>query len=111
MTGRVLLHIGVMKSATSYLQGVCEANREALADKGLLWVGEELRYPAVRDLLGRGERRHEGGQWAVLARLMARHPGEVLLSNELIAAFGPRQVGKVVEALADRSLEVVVTSR
>ena len=37
MARRVFLHIGTMKSATTYIQDLCDVNQEALLDAGLFW--------------------------------------------------------------------------
>ena len=35
----IVLHIGAMKTGTSYLQSVLERNKELLDDRGVLWPG------------------------------------------------------------------------
>src|SRR6188768_3753709 len=100
MARRIYLHIGVMKSATSYLRGLCEQNREQLAAAGVYWCPDDLRYQAVRDLLGkaRGTPNVEK-DWAHLLEGLRGHPGDALLSNELLTGMGARQVRRVVRAL------------
>jgi hypothetical protein len=111
MARRVYLHIGVMKSATSHLQGLCEQNRERLAGFGLLWCPDELRYAAVKDGLRRlAEPAREGAGWPVLVDLIRRHPGDVLLSNELLAGLPTPQIKRLVRPFAE-SVHVIATAR
>jgi hypothetical protein len=112
MARRVYLHIGVMKSATSYLQTLCEMNRERLGTEGLLWFPEEIRYQAVKDLLGRGrDTRHAVNAWSVLTQECRHHRGDALLSDELLAALGGHQVKRLVSALPGGEPHVVITAR
>lgn len=112
MARRIYLHIGVMKSATSYLQGLCELNRERLATAGIFWCPDELRYRAVRDILGKSRAAPDGEKdWAHLVEAMRRHPGGVLLSNELLAGLGGHQVRRLVQALPDAEVRVIITAR
>lgn len=112
MARRVYLHIGVMKSATSYLQGLCEQNSERLAAAGILWCPDHLRYQAVREAVGKSrggpdERRH----WVDLAERMRRHRGDVLLSNELLAGWRLPQIRRLVGALPEAEVRVIISAR
>jgi hypothetical protein len=112
MARRIYLHIGVMKSATSYLQSLCEQNRERLAAAGFYWCPEDLRYQAVKDVLGRPRRNpNEAKGWDRVVEDLRRHPGDALLSNELLAGLGGRQARRLVTALPDGELHVVITAR
>ena len=53
---RVVLHIGAMKSGTSFIQNVLDANREPLQEHGILFAGDRWRKQvlAVRELSERG---------------------------------------------------------
>ena len=39
MASRVILHIGLMKSGTTFLQGRLDANRQSLQEQGILFPG------------------------------------------------------------------------
>ena len=54
MSGRVLLHVGLPKSGTSYLQKLLSANRERLRGHGVLFPGADWsdQVVAVRDVRG-----------------------------------------------------------
>ncbi len=112
MARRIYLHIGVMKSATSYLQALCEENREQLAAAGMYWCPEDLRYQAVRDVLGKPRRNPTDDKgWDRVVEALDGHPGDALLSNELLAGMGIRQIRRLVRALPDAEVHVVITAR
>ncbi len=67
MARRVFFHIGTMKSATTYLQGLCSANAQLLAEQGVLWPSGDLPFLAVAEIVGRDtERPGHQGAWAEL---------------------------------------------
>ena len=78
---RVILHIGLPKTGTTYLQTLFAANRSALAEQGIYYPGgpgEPSEYMAAYDLRGqraRGARDHrQVGQWdALCAAVRLRH--------------------------------------
>jgi hypothetical protein len=112
MGRRVYLHIGTMKSATSYLAQLCELNSEYLSNNGLLWPMAGLRYCAIRDFYGRQVREVDfTGTWRTLLRQMADFPGDVLLSNEMLAALNVAQISRLARAFAEAELHVVLTAR
>lgn len=114
MARRVYLHIGLMKSGTTYLQELCELNRDVLADSGVLWPTSSggIRYRAVRELLGRTAKRpDDSASWHLLARQVRQHPGDVVLSNELLAALGVRNIKRLTNAFSESELHVVITVR
>ncbi len=112
MGRRVFLHIGTMKSATSYLQELFDLNVEYLTGAGILWPSEELRYQGIRERLGRPARETDHRPaWPMLAKLVRQHPGDVIISNELLAALGSREITRVVTAMPGEEVHVVVTAR
>jgi hypothetical protein len=111
MARRIVLHIGVMKSATSYLQALCEENREQLAEMGIYWCPEDLRYQGVRALLDRPGRAAEPNTWGQVRQAIFEHPGDALLSNELLAGLGRPHVRRLLSALPDVEVCVVITAR
>jgi hypothetical protein len=111
MARRIVLHIGVMKSATSYLQALCEENREQLAGMGIYWCPEDLRYQGVRALLDRPGRAGEPNSSDRVLEAIGEHSGVALLSNELLAGLGRPQVRRLLSALPDAEVHVVITAR
>jgi len=106
---RVYLHIGVMKSATTFLQGLLDANTQALSEHDILWPGSALNFAAVGDLLGSHGKR-KIGSWQVLEDEIRAYDGPVLLSNELLSIR--RSAGAIAFAeRLDMPIEVIVTAR
>ena len=113
MAERVVLHVGAMKSGTSYLQSLLFANKDALAERGVLVAGrtraEQVR--AVRDVLG-----HEAqafgdpsGTWPRLVEEIEAYAGTAVVSMEFLGPAAPHKVGQVLETF--EQVTVVVTAR
>ncbi len=112
MARRVYLHIGAMKSATTYIQALGQQNRAQLAEAGVFWPATSQPFLALADLLGKGqERPGQGGAWARLARRYRGFSGDAVFSNELLAALSPDKIERVVTELAPAEAHVVVTAR
>ena len=110
MAKRVFLHIGTMKSATSFIQDLCNLNSKALADAGVLWSGAD-HFAGFHDLLQTEEGRWAQGRWQHLERRIRRHSGDALVSNELLAGLKPPLIEQVVQALAPAEVHIIVTAR
>ena len=112
MARRVYVHIGTMKSATTYIQALGQKNRSRLAEEGILWPATAQPFLAVADLMGKAQARPgRQGAWAKLSRRYAEHSGDAVLSNELIAALSPNRVERLVAALSPAEIHVVLTAR
>lgn len=116
MVERTVVHIGLPKTATTYLQTIFWGNRELLAERGLvipgverrdhLWASREVR----EDPHHRTASAHQRGAWQrVLDELHARS-GTGLVSHEFFAAASDEQARAMVAALPGE-VEVVVTAR
>ncbi|MGI8612470.1 MAG: hypothetical protein ACR2KL_00750 [Nocardioidaceae bacterium] len=118
-TPRVVLHIGLHKTGTTYLQGVLRANRERLAVQGVDFPGGPKGPQhtfAVYDLFGRRPRGtgddRIAGQWQAMTRALTGSALPVrLLSEEALSLATPAQVRKAVRALAGTDVHVVATVR
>lgn len=112
MASRVYLHIGTMKSATTYLQQWGDQNREVLAEAGVLWPRLGMPFAAANDLLGKGDtHRASEGRWADLDRQFRQHDGAAVFSNELLASLSRRKIRRLVRAFAPAEVHVVLTAR
>lgn len=114
MASRVVLHVGLMKSGTSYLQHRLEANRALLAGRGVLLPGERWRDQvlAVSDVLARAQlAAKSAGRWERLVAETAAHPGPAVVSMEFLGPARPEAVARVVGSFAPTPVEVVVTLR
>jgi hypothetical protein len=116
MTRRVFLHIGASKTGTTYLQGMCDANRAQLAAIGTLFPAPLVdHFRFMRFVFDRqGGRPPSRVARLGYDRIVAAakdHPGSTLISNELLAAATPTQIDAVASALEPAELHVVYTIR
>ena len=113
MAQRVVLHAGLMKSGTSYLQERLFLNRDLLAERGVLVPGRARRDQtlAVQDVLGRNAASPRArGKWQELLEEIRGHAGDAVLSVELLGPVAPERIAGVVGAL-DAPVDVVLTVR
>lgn len=117
MAGRVFVHLGLPKTATTYLQTVLWSSRPLLREQGLLLPGQERRdhlwaSRVVREdpQLKRAPERHRTS-WDRLRREIAGWSGDALVSHEFFAAASAEQAAAAVAALAPAEVHLVVTAR
>ena len=117
MAERVVLHVGTMKSGTTFLQNVLSNNRDALREQGVSFVGRKWRdqIKAAQEVIERGgddqEPLKDDGPWHRILREIEEWPGTALFSVEF---FGARKVSKIEQIVADfgdTPLTVVITAR
>lgn len=114
MARRVVLHIGAMKSGTSFIQNVASANREALLEQGVLFAGTRWRdqVEAVRDVAqSSGQGLAEDGPWNTLVREIAAWDQTALISMEFLAARTPEEIALICSSFGDAEITVIVTAR
>lgn len=106
-----LLHIGTMKSGTSYLQDTLHRNRDALEAVGVRYLGRGTR--AVWDVLGlRPPSEKSEGAWDRLVHQAKNSASPVrLLSMEMLSTALDDEVGGLVAAFEPDPVEVVITAR
>ncbi|HSE08134.1 MAG TPA: hypothetical protein VLB29_05670 [Nocardioidaceae bacterium] len=114
----VFLHIGAMKTGTTYLQQVLIQNKAALADHGYLFPGRTWadQVRAAHDVVGhhreRGVRDRSEGAWSgVVAEILAHEGAASVVSVEFLSFAGRRPARRVVEDLAGAEVHVVLTVR
>jgi len=111
MARQVVLHVGAMKSGTTYLQDLLFVNKQALSEQGVLVAGathgDQAR--AVDDLRGQRSTEATRGAWGRLVHEIDAHPGTAVVSVELLAPARPEVVDEVGKAFGDCT--VVVTAR
>jgi hypothetical protein len=118
-TRRVYLHIGLHKTGTTYVQSVLRANRERLADQGVLFPGGKGQPGhtfAVYDLFGRRPRGTGDdritGQWAAMTAVVSESELPVaVLSEEATSLASAAQARKAVKSFEPAEVHVVVTVR
>lgn len=105
--GRLVLHVGAMKSGTTFIQSRLFAHRDLLQARGIRVPGRRRRSQvlAVQQLLRGG-----GPMWDKHAAAVSRHDGTSVISMELL---GPARedVATVLRAAVDAEVEVVITAR
>jgi hypothetical protein len=115
----IFLHVGPMKTGTTYLQHVLAANKPELEAAGYLFPGETWvrQLDAVRDVLRLGRRdpvlrRRSAGAWAELVAEMRSFPGAAcVVSMEYLGFAGRTGATRVLRSLSPAEVHVVVTVR
>ena len=110
MVKRLFLHVGAMKSGTTYLQGLFSSNQERLEVLGVRWV-RASRAEIVQIL--------EAGEHVTSAKSMARRlrhaakgwDGDLLSSMELMGIRESRFQRRLVAASGADEVHIIVTGR
>ena len=115
---RVYLHIGAPKTGTTYLQRVLEANRDALADQGVLYAAgtsSRDRVWATEVLRGIDHSRHPrpqaAGAWGRIVDQVKRWDGTSVVSHEFFGACTAAQAERALRDLEPREVHLVFTAR
>jgi len=115
----VYLHLGAMKTGSTYLQQLMYANRDALSDAGIQLPGATwgAQVRGVQDVLrlNLSDRYHRSlvrGAWADLARDALGSTGRVqVISMEFLSFASPRGVARVLRSLDEAEVHAVLTVR
>lgn len=114
----VFLHIGAMKSGTTFLQHLMDANRENLSAAGFFVAGSRLdQSRATRDALGRPDKAPAwfgecAGTWEALVGRVFAHGGHAsLFSMEFLSFADAQQAARIVESLDRAEVHIVLTVR
>ena len=113
----MLLHIGLPKTGTTYLQHVVWGNRDRLESDGVLvpGFGHREHLWAALDLQERPRlaKRHKKapGSWDRLVAQASRQSKDVLLTHEFFCGASAEQAGRAIAAFPDSEVHVVVTAR
>ncbi|MGH3414746.1 MAG: hypothetical protein ACRDPH_16865 [Marmoricola sp.] len=114
MASRVIWHIGLMKSGTTFIQRRLTANRADLRGQGILFPGPWRRQvSATKDLIGRhrGMTEAEYGTWETMRSQIEAHPGTAVISMEYLGSARPTAVARAPEQFPDSENLVVLTVR
>ena len=116
MAGRVVLHIGAMKTGTSFIQSVLGHNQELLAERDAVFLGGAFgaQSRAVRNLLNlpqqpaRSKRR-----WKSLVQPVAAMDSgsTALISMEFLSFAADRHMRPFLNPLRKAEVEVILTVR
>lgn len=117
MARRLVLHIGSMKSGTSFVQNVLGHHRERLAESGVLFAGSRWReqVKAVRELIERGGPGQRpmpvDGSWAAVVEDASRWEGTAVVSMEFLGPRSEAKIEQILAAFPDTTVEAVMTCR
>lgn len=115
MAERVVLHVGLMKSGTSHIQGRLNAAVAALPAHGFLFPGGRWgqQVVAVSDGIGRRQRAQGDfdGAWGRLVAEIDAHPGTAVISMEFLGPPSAERLRPVVDSFPDARVEAVLTAR
>ncbi len=118
-TRRIVLHIGLHKTGTTYVQNLWRVNRAQLAEQGIYYPGgkgEPIPRFAVYDLLGKRPRGVDDhrlpGQWQALRDSIAASTlPTTLISEEGLGVATSQQIGGVIDSFPDHEIHLLVTCR
>ena len=117
MAHTVVLHVGAMKSGTSYIQRNLGDNRDVLGAQGFVFPGAAWRRQVlgVLDVLGqtRDGKVVPGspGAWQRLLDEVSGFDGTAIISMEFLGPTPPEDIERVVQSLAPAQVQVVMTVR
>ncbi len=115
---RVVVHVGLPKTGTTWIQGLLSQHRSQLAAAGVNYPRGRpgLMFRGAVDV--RGSREKFGltadqveGAWVELCAAAARHPGTTVLGHEVLAGATEAQIGRALMDLRDHEVHVVVSAR
>jgi len=107
---RVVLHVGTMKSGTSYLQHVLGTG--VLESVGGFYAGGCFKAQAKAvDRLPRWTDDRRPKVWHQLAQRVQRRDGVAFLSHEFLSFAPEERVGRIVESFGGAPVEVLLTVR
>ena len=117
MAERVVLHVGTMKSGTTFLQNVVSNNRDALRGQGVSFLGRKWReqIKAAQDAIEHGGQGQPAispdGPWGRILREVEAWPTTALFSVEFFGARKPSKIEQIVGSFGSTPVTVVLTVR
>jgi len=111
MAQRVVFHIGLMKSGTTFIQGRLNTNRDRLAAQQVLFPGPtwNRHVRAVSDLLGSDKRKP--GSWNSLVDEINEYDGTAVVSMEYLAPMGRPRIKVLRDSFPESDVRVAVSVR
>lgn len=111
MSGRVVLHIGAMKTGTSFIQSMFLLHRDEFAAAGVEFVGTfHDQLHAVQHALRAGKAKQKLRPWRHLVGAASEHSTNVV-SMEFLSFARGAQVSDFLRPLRGREVDVVLTVR
>ena len=110
----MILHIGAMKTATTYLQGMLQGHRELLGEHGWFVPAQGPLVTGVREILALNGAplAPEWPTWDRVVRRARRHAARgTILSMEFLSFAHEAGARRIVDSLAGMDVHVVLTVR
>jgi hypothetical protein len=113
----VYLHVGPVKTGSTYLQGLLWRNRQDLALQGYRHPGEHDNemWLASNDVQDQAfihfDMPEAAGTWAKVCERVRAFDGPSVISHEVLGMSNERHIAKIVQSLAPARLHVVVMAR
>lgn len=115
---RVLLHVGLPKTGTTYLQRLLAARRDPLRAAGVLYpfLGPGAMFRGAVEVRGSAAKfgldpAEVAGTWDALCARARDFDGTTVISHEVLAGATPEEVARARAPLAGLEVHVVVTAR
>lgn len=115
---RVVLHVGLPKTGTTYLQALLADHREELRAAGVLYpfLRPGAMFHGAVEVRGSHEKfglteAEVAGTWEALCARAHDFAGTTVLSHEVLAGATPAQVERALAPLAGLEVHVLVTAR
>jgi hypothetical protein len=105
----IFLHVGAMKTGTTFLQSLMHANQPQLLEAGVLVAGNHRQQVrGTNDIMNDAST----GAWDRLVGSMFAHEGAAsVISMEFLSFAKPPQAARVVESLKGADVHVILTVR
>jgi hypothetical protein len=113
----VYLHVGPVKTGSTYLQSIMWNGLDALREQGLLLPATHPNefFLAANDVqAGRFvlvETPEAEGAWARMAARVGSWPGRVLITCELLGFSEPDHIQRIADSLRPAALHVIIMAR
>jgi hypothetical protein len=118
VASRVVLHVGLPKTGTTYLQEVLVRNRDGLRDAGVLYpfVKPQAMFLGAVEVRGSHEKfgltaADVAGTWRALCDRVLEHDGTSVISHEILGGAQPDEIAAALRPLSGVEVDVVVTAR
>lgn len=115
---RIVLHVGLPKTGTTYLQGLMAENRDRLRENGVLYpfVRPGAMFHGAVEVRGSAAKfgltdEQVAGAWTAVCERALSHDGVAVISHEVLAGATTEQVWAALAPLAGAEVHVVVTAR
>jgi hypothetical protein len=114
----VVLHVGLPKTGTTYLQGLLAEQRDALRERGVLYpfLRPGGMFHAAVEVRGSHDKfgldpEVIAGSWEALCARARKHPGTTVISHEILGGADVAEIASALTGLDGLETHVVVTAR